>query len=421
MAQIDFPNSPTLNQTFTAAGITWQWDGAKWNPYPAPSWFTDAPSDQIYGRQAPSWKAVGAPVFDPAVAYTGGQTVSYGGQLYAAIGTQAPQAWPGQPNFLPLATAGTVNVLNGGGWQNKFRNARFLIARRPGSPWSIPATGVMTHTLDGWDVSATGAAVTVQFTVIDYSDYGGLQINGAAGNTNVKIQQLIEAYQAISISSGNITFQAIFLNNGAAPITPTLQVVCPNTSNNWNGAGNTGVTNVLAPVNLQQCAAGTWTRIAYTFNAPGAGTIPNIVNGLGIIVSFPGLTTSGNIFALPDVRSTTYPVGLTPTNLVPKQELHTIPSDLIDCSRYYINETNLYIFSGNVTSGVNFSIGVKFPIYMKGTPTVVTADGGGSVSFPATPPTIQAISNWGFQAYKIANATSTGFYCFSFTADADLV
>ena len=27
---IDFPNSPTPGQTFTAAGATWQWDGAKW-------------------------------------------------------------------------------------------------------------------------------------------------------------------------------------------------------------------------------------------------------------------------------------------------------------------------------------------------------------------------------------------------------
>src|SRR5262245_5050852 len=27
---IDFPASPTTNQTFTAAGVTWKWDGVKW-------------------------------------------------------------------------------------------------------------------------------------------------------------------------------------------------------------------------------------------------------------------------------------------------------------------------------------------------------------------------------------------------------
>jgi len=29
---IDFPASPTLGQTFTAAGVTWMWDGVKWLP-----------------------------------------------------------------------------------------------------------------------------------------------------------------------------------------------------------------------------------------------------------------------------------------------------------------------------------------------------------------------------------------------------
>lgn len=27
---IDFPNSPTLNEEFTASGTTWVWDGVKW-------------------------------------------------------------------------------------------------------------------------------------------------------------------------------------------------------------------------------------------------------------------------------------------------------------------------------------------------------------------------------------------------------
>lgn len=27
---IDFPDSPTLNQTFTAGAKTWKWDGSKW-------------------------------------------------------------------------------------------------------------------------------------------------------------------------------------------------------------------------------------------------------------------------------------------------------------------------------------------------------------------------------------------------------
>jgi len=30
MAPIDFPNSPTLNETFTVAGQIWKWDGTVW-------------------------------------------------------------------------------------------------------------------------------------------------------------------------------------------------------------------------------------------------------------------------------------------------------------------------------------------------------------------------------------------------------
>jgi hypothetical protein len=29
---INFPDSPTLNQIFAAAGSSWKWDGAKWVP-----------------------------------------------------------------------------------------------------------------------------------------------------------------------------------------------------------------------------------------------------------------------------------------------------------------------------------------------------------------------------------------------------
>lgn len=31
MPAIDFPNSPTLGQTFTAGNRTWTWDGTAWN------------------------------------------------------------------------------------------------------------------------------------------------------------------------------------------------------------------------------------------------------------------------------------------------------------------------------------------------------------------------------------------------------
>lgn len=31
MTAIDFPDSPTLNQQFTASGRVWQWNGTSWD------------------------------------------------------------------------------------------------------------------------------------------------------------------------------------------------------------------------------------------------------------------------------------------------------------------------------------------------------------------------------------------------------
>ena len=30
MAEFNFPDSPTINQTYTFAGVTWKWNGAVW-------------------------------------------------------------------------------------------------------------------------------------------------------------------------------------------------------------------------------------------------------------------------------------------------------------------------------------------------------------------------------------------------------
>jgi hypothetical protein len=46
MAAFDFPSSPTLDQVYTANGVSFKWDGEKWVAVPASSGgITDAPSD----------------------------------------------------------------------------------------------------------------------------------------------------------------------------------------------------------------------------------------------------------------------------------------------------------------------------------------------------------------------------------------
>ena len=33
---VNFPNNPSLNQTFSVGGITWRWNGYAWNRIPDP-------------------------------------------------------------------------------------------------------------------------------------------------------------------------------------------------------------------------------------------------------------------------------------------------------------------------------------------------------------------------------------------------
>ena len=53
---IDFPASPTLGQTFTAAGVTWTWDGAKWTLGPsAPNLITVSDTPPPNPSQGALW------------------------------------------------------------------------------------------------------------------------------------------------------------------------------------------------------------------------------------------------------------------------------------------------------------------------------------------------------------------------------
>jgi len=56
---IDFPNSPTTNQTFTSGNNTWQWDGTAWNIVTA-----STPLNYVVSDTAPASPLEGQTWFD---------------------------------------------------------------------------------------------------------------------------------------------------------------------------------------------------------------------------------------------------------------------------------------------------------------------------------------------------------------------
>ena len=77
---IDFPASPTNGQQFSAAGVTWTWDGVKWTPVIGSIiGIPDAPVDgTTYGRKDASWAPAGGGVTDGSNAAAGmvGEVIS---------------------------------------------------------------------------------------------------------------------------------------------------------------------------------------------------------------------------------------------------------------------------------------------------------------------------------------------------------
>src|SRR5215468_8638562 len=108
---LDFPASPTTNQTFTAAGVTWKWDGVKW------------------------------------VAQTpGGGTTRVGVQVFTASGTYVPSAnlvsavvecvgGGGGGGGTPSETTGYVGAGGGGGSGSYSR--KYLTAAQIGASQTI--------------------------------------------------------------------------------------------------------------------------------------------------------------------------------------------------------------------------------------------------------------------------------------------
>ena len=53
MTAIDFPNSPSTNDTFSSGGVTWRYDGTKWriDAVPGPTYVTTLPTSPVDGQE----------------------------------------------------------------------------------------------------------------------------------------------------------------------------------------------------------------------------------------------------------------------------------------------------------------------------------------------------------------------------------
>jgi hypothetical protein len=259
---------------------------------------------------------------------------------------------------------------------NKFRNPGFDVAQR-GTSGTVSA-GNTAYTLDGWQISATGAgaAWSQVFASVGYGN--ALKIACASGLTACTLQARIESFIASQLFANKTTVRAItvtFPIYNATGATITAQIATGYASSQ-DSFGT--VTSDLSATNLQSVANGAYGTLSYTF-------IPNVNLYLGyqIQLQFGGAlnAASGYVAILgADIRATP---GVTTgqNNTPPPVDIRPIAIEMPFNQRYYETSYNMGVAPGTAStvgalsmlqiSSTNVAIQVPFKEPKRSTPTMV--------------------------------------------------
>jgi hypothetical protein len=225
-----------------------------------------------------------------------------------------------------------------GGYRNRFRNGTYDVAQR-GTSGSVSA-GATAYTLDGWLVTAAGAAVAWNQEYATSIAANHLVLTCASGITAATLTQRIESLVAIAMLLGGgsaqpVTVQWTVFNNSGSSFTPQITSQYPTSQDNFNS-----LTTDLALTNLQPCPNAQVTTVAYTF-VPAT----NCFNGYQIQLALGAALNhvTGNIkIGLADVRVTPG-VATGINNNPPPPEMRPVQIELLFSQRYYRRRN----FSGN--------------------------------------------------------------------------
>jgi hypothetical protein len=255
---LDFPASPTLNQTFPGPnGVTWSWDGAKW-------------TDAAVSGSPPGGAVIAAT--PPAVTNGSLWWDSTGGQLYVGFNDGNSTQWVVASNIPGLANAATkadvAGALSNVG-RNVLHNSLFAIAQRGQGPW----TANTNYTLDRWVLSL--ASDTASISQLGLTDTDRTQLgdeaatyclrnaftgNAAAGAYNT-ITEWVEGVRRLAGKTVTVSFWA-----SCASGTPKLGVSIDQYFGTPGGGGSAQVNGTGQSITLST----TWTRYSLTFAVPSA-------------------------------------------------------------------------------------------------------------------------------------------------------
>jgi hypothetical protein len=248
-------------------------------------------------------------------------------------------------------SGGTVTIGEPGGFLNRFRNAAMDVWQRGTSSMTVTTSGA--YTADGWIVTPSGAsctAVRASNNRTGSNTLYGLQLTGAASVTDITATQRIESYIAAALAGKTVTVQAQIYNNTGGSITPTLSTKYAGSADVW-----TSPSTDLSAANLQACANGAWTQIAYTLSVSA-----NADAGYEFIFDFGNnFSTTGKDVVIAEIDVRVTPGVATGLNSnPPPPELRPIMAEFLLCQRYFQTSYNPGVAPGTITStgAVSFRI-----------------------------------------------------------------
>jgi hypothetical protein len=269
-------------------------------------------------------------------------------------------------------TASAITLAEPGGRLNRIYNGSMAIWQRGTATFTITtaATCAGTNlsacmTADGWAVNATGANGTVAQATLAKPNKTifGLQLIGAASNTDMKARHRIESNDAAALSGAITTVQFNFSQNTGGSVAPKISTCLASALDNF------ATCNVdLAATALTSCASGATCLEAYTFTPNN-----NASNGYeldidcGALVAAQSCTISQvDMRATPGVTNNTIPAIVGPPEVLPAA------TELNWAQRYY-QWLPFNVGISSQSAGFGIFAGITFVAQMRATPTLFGA------------------------------------------------
>jgi len=455
---LDFPASPTVGQQFTAAGVTWTWDGTKWtasglsggpflplaggtltgdltiNESSITRLWLNSPTNGfgnfVYGQKGGlnRWFAA----FGDGTAESGGNA---GSNFY--LGCAADN---GTGLWTPISinrASGQVTIPNLNAPQaigdNRIINGDMRIDQRNNGSSSTAAG----YTVDRWLYNLTQSG---KFT---WGRSGGG--NGVSGPAGLPYCLGFVSMSAFSAAAGDVfevyqPIEADFVGDlawGTASAQPVTLSFWAYSSKTGTFGGSIRNTTRSYPFTYAIASASTWTKITLTIPGDTAGAWTLYGNAAAFLVSFDlgcGSTYRGpaNAWAAAQYCGATGAVSIVATNGATfyltgvKLEIGSVATpfnrqslakSLADCQRYYSIKTALSMILYNSAASVAFGYSVALPVTMRAAPTIAFVNPSYSNASGITAANVQLD---GLFVYATGTAISGSQWSTSLTASAEL-